>query len=112
MTTQDTMERFEKTQLVTKAGCWLECSDYEGTVEEMRAFLRSEISLAVQAEREHLLNQRANQHDEEVRRLYREALAEKVEGMTKEAIVTSAGYVVGYNNALQDLLQELKSKEN
>ena len=55
MTTPNTWEeRFENTQLITKAGCWLECSDYEGTVEDIKSFIASEISLAVQEERERI----------------------------------------------------------
>ena len=38
---QDWIERFDKLMLVTKANCWLECSDYEETVNETKSFIKS-----------------------------------------------------------------------
>ena len=35
-------EELNKTMLITKAGCWLECSDYEGTVNDIKSFLHQD----------------------------------------------------------------------
>lgn len=45
---------FEKTMLITKAGAWLECSDYEGTVDDMRHFIHQTIEEAVKEERKRI----------------------------------------------------------
>lgn len=38
----------DKTQLITKAGAWIECSDYEGTVNEIKSLIFSLICKAKQ----------------------------------------------------------------
>ncbi|MFA6190701.1 MAG: hypothetical protein WC711_04315 [Candidatus Staskawiczbacteria bacterium] len=44
MNEKQTMEeRFEDTNFAKNGGCWLECSDFEGSCLEMKDFVRSEL---------------------------------------------------------------------
>ena len=40
-TEEEINKELDKTMLITKAGSWLESSDYDGTVEEIKDFIHS-----------------------------------------------------------------------
>ena len=113
MTTNKTMEeRFDD----TKYG-WYYRDRASGFCflreDEKKSFISQEIERAVREKRERLLNQPANNHDQEVRRQQRGELREKTEGVKMvlrigDASTNNQIYIEGFNQAISDILSFLQ----
>ncbi|MDD5069032.1 MAG: hypothetical protein PHN89_05570 [Candidatus Pacebacteria bacterium] len=87
--------RFEETKLVTLAGSWLECSDYENTVEEIRKFTEKELKATRKEE-----NEKINAHWNEISKKVIKATETRVKREIAEKLQERVDFITQGSGAL------------